>query len=116
LEAPVVLRLRLEGHDVLSIAEQCPGVEDRVVLEQAARSRRVLVTNDKDFAELAFLQRQLNAGIVLLRLPRFSSRSKALRLVQVIGQQGHELRHAMTVIEEGGFRRRPLPRLRRGRG
>jgi hypothetical protein len=33
------------------------------------RSRRILLTNEKDFAELAFLQRRVSSGIVLLRLP-----------------------------------------------
>ena len=49
---------------------------------------RILVTNDKDFAELDFLQRQATVGIVLVRLPRFRSGAKARRLVEVIRERG----------------------------
>lgn len=35
--------------------------------------RRILLTGDKDFAELAFPQRAASVGIVLIRLPRCGS-------------------------------------------
>lgn len=46
--------LRLLGHDVLWIAEECPSVRDEYVLDLAVRESRVLLTQDKDFGELAF--------------------------------------------------------------
>ena len=57
LEAPIIDSLRGAGHDVEAIAEDDPGAEDPYVLRRAARSRRILLTNDKDFAELAFPDR-----------------------------------------------------------
>jgi predicted nuclease of predicted toxin-antitoxin system len=61
--------LRSLGHDVLWVAENCPSVRDEYVLDLAVRESRVLLTQDKDFGELAF-RRGLPAtsGIVLLRL------------------------------------------------
>jgi hypothetical protein len=65
VEAIVVERLReADDHNVLAISETRPRSVDRMVLGIAAREERVLVTNDKDFAELAFLQRVAGGGIV----------------------------------------------------
>ncbi len=110
LEAPIVDRLRDEGYDVTYISETQPGASDPAVLRKAARESRILITNDKDFAELTFLRRQASAGIVLLRLPRFRSATKAARLLEVIRGQGTQLRRVMMVVEEHAARRRPFPR------
>jgi predicted nuclease of predicted toxin-antitoxin system len=104
-----VSRLREEGHDVEAIGDTRPGADDSYVLGRATRLRRILLTNDKDFAELAFLQRRASAGIVLLRLPRLRSRGKAERLIEVIGSEAKNLRSVMTVIETHAFRRRSFP-------
>ncbi|MBX3467493.1 MAG: DUF5615 family PIN-like protein [Planctomycetes bacterium] len=69
VESAVVFALRAAGHDVEAVAERCPGSEDAAVLASASAEYGVLVTNDKDFASLAFLQGQASAGIVLVRLP-----------------------------------------------
>ena len=34
----------------------------------ANKEKRVLITNDKDFGELVFLQKKLSAGIILIRV------------------------------------------------
>lgn len=109
LEVLVVSSLRDEGFDVASIREESPGMEDQDVLGRADREGRILVTNDKDFAELAFLQRQSSGGIVLLRLSRWRSPEKAKRLREAVREQGQKLRGVMTVVQERALRRRPLP-------
>jgi predicted nuclease of predicted toxin-antitoxin system len=50
----IVERLRLDGHDVLSIAELDPGIDDDSVLHKSREVSAVLVTADKDFGELVF--------------------------------------------------------------
>ena len=45
----IVRALRAAGHDVKAVAEAALGAADAVVLELAARERRVLLTEDKDF-------------------------------------------------------------------
>ena len=50
-------------------SHRCPGSTDEQVLARAEAERRVLVTADKDFGELAFRSRLPAAsGIILLRL------------------------------------------------
>jgi len=115
VEAGIVALLRAEGHDVLHISETAPGVRDERVLQQARAERRVLLTNDKDFAALTFLQRLASTGIVLLRMPRARSRVKGDNLLEAVARYGAGLRHAMTVVELHATRRRPLPRRPRPR-
>jgi predicted nuclease of predicted toxin-antitoxin system len=115
VEAGIVELLREEGHDVLYISETAPGVPDERVLQQAAAERRVLLTNDKDFAMLAFLQRMTSAGIVLMRMPHARARAKGEHLLDLAARYGARLRAAMTVVEPHATRRRPLPRAPRPR-
>src|SRR5882762_3701588 len=46
--------LRQDGHDVLWVRTESPGISDRDVLSRAQLDARVVVTFDKDFGELAF--------------------------------------------------------------
>lgn len=108
LEGPIITRLRSEGYDVAAISERAPSIDDPEVLALATAEERILLTNDKDFAELAFLQKQAAAGIVLLRLPEWSSLNKGQRLIQVLEHLGDRLRGSMTVVGERATRRRPL--------
>lgn len=64
----VVEHLRALGHDVLAVGELMPQAEDPDVLSRSVAESRVLVTNDKDFGELVFRQRQPHVGVLLLRL------------------------------------------------
>ncbi|MCK6553522.1 DUF5615 family PIN-like protein [Candidatus Binatia bacterium] len=109
IESAIERTLRDAGHDLVSIAKESPGAEDREVLSRARRERRILLTNDKDFAEIAFRQRTASAGIVLVRLPRLRAVVKARRIAEVVREQGRSLWKTMTVVEAHAIRRRPLP-------
>jgi predicted nuclease of predicted toxin-antitoxin system len=73
VEAVVVATLRGAGYEVTYVSEDFPGARDERVLHRALAKRSVLITNDKDFAALAFSQRMASAGIVLMRMPRLRS-------------------------------------------
>jgi len=62
----VVKALRNAGHDITSIAEINPGVDDEVVLALALSEARVLLTEDKDFGLLAYAGGRETAGVVLI--------------------------------------------------
>lgn len=49
----VVRALRAAGYDVLAVGEVITRSDDRELIEQAARERRILLTEDKDFGWLA---------------------------------------------------------------
>ena len=111
LEGPIVRRLWAAGYDLSWVRDEQPRATDPRVLELARTEARVLLTNDKDFAELCFLRREATAGIVLLRLPTARSAEKGERLLAVIQRFGVELEGWFTVITPKAIRRRRLPSL-----
>lgn len=112
LELPIIKALRGSGHDVATVPAENVGAQDREVLEQAREEKRILLTNDKDFAELTFLQQRVASGVILIRLPRLRSQEKLVRVLEVIEDQGERLENVMTVIEERAIRRRMFPSVR----
>ncbi len=109
LEAGIIARLREDGHDVYAVAERTPRLRDEDVLMTAVDDVRVLITNDKDFAALAFLQGKVSQGIVLLRMPRLATEAKAKRLAEVVQDPAARTAGLLTVVEADAIRRRPYP-------
>jgi len=67
---PLVDVLRQRGHDVVWIRDTSPGIADVEVLAIAIGDRRICLTFDKDFGELAASAAlPEECGVVLLRLP-----------------------------------------------
>lgn len=67
VHAPIISHLRAEGHDVVYAAEIARQTADASLADEALRSERLLLTEDKDFGELAFGEGRPMPGIVLLR-------------------------------------------------
>lgn len=68
LDAPIVNRLRQDGHFVLYVMELEPGISDDDVLDIASKEGCLLITSDKDFGELVFRLQRITAGVILVRL------------------------------------------------
>ena len=66
LPARVVAGLRQAGHDVLWIGELQPGISDVAVAALAHAERRILITQDKDFGELAMSGALVSELVVVL--------------------------------------------------
>ncbi|MGL5034589.1 MAG: DUF5615 family PIN-like protein, partial [Microcystaceae cyanobacterium] len=61
--------LRQNGHDVVWIRMESPGISDPEVLSHAQAENRILLTFDKDFGELAFRSKlPASVGIILFRI------------------------------------------------
>lgn len=114
VDRQVVERLRHSGHKVLYVAEMSPGIPDDVVLDLANREGALLLTADKDFGELVYLQRRITSGVLLLRLGGLSPESKAERIMTAVGEHGDELLQAFTVVTAGALRIRHSKTYRRG--
>lgn len=100
--------LRGLGHDVVWVAEHFPSTRDESVLECAAQESRILLTQDKDFGELAF-RRGLPAhcGIVLFRLPPIPT--LVAEFAQRVFDGSSDFAGKFIVVEEKRVRERPLP-------
>lgn len=68
IEKRIVLFLRSAGYDVLWVPEYDCRLTDDQLLRLATREKRILITNDKDFGTLVFLQKKVACGIVLFRI------------------------------------------------
>ena len=104
----IVAWLRASGHDVLYAAEMTPGSGDETVLELASREDRVLITDDKDFGELVFRRRLVNAGVILVRLSAPDLPSRLGRLGSVWPSIVTHAAGAFTVISDTKVRVRPM--------
>ena len=109
VDAPVVGRLRSDGHDVAYVAEMSPSITDDEVLDKANRSRSHLLTVDKDFRELVFRLGRLSRGVILVRLSGISPARKASIVSEAIRGHGREMTGAFTVISPGMVRIRHQP-------
>ena len=60
--------LREKGHEVFSVFNEARGMQDVDIIQKAFTDNWILVTNDKDFGEKVYRERQPHRGVVLLRL------------------------------------------------
>ena len=100
--------IQAAGHDVVWSGDwdQDPG--DEAILEAAFRERRVLVTIDKDFGELAVLRGASHCGI--LRLVNFRAAQQATVCLQVLAAHAADLQSGAIITAEPGrlrIRRQP---------
>ena len=105
----VVVELRNRGHDVLSVKESMRGAADDEILARAQAESRVVVTQDKDFGELAFRSGlPATCGVILLRLTGDDPDADNRRMVAVIESRA-DWSGAFAVATEKRMRVRPLP-------
>jgi len=68
IEKPIVGYLNDNGYDVLWIPDFDCRMNDNELLDLANRENRILITNDKDFGEIIFLQKRISEGVILFRV------------------------------------------------
>ncbi len=105
----VVEAARQAGHDLAWIAEFAPGADDPSVLASALAERRVLLTFDKDFGEMAFRQgKDASCGVILLR-PRLDEPEYVVRFALAVLAQHDQWAGRFSVAQEGKLRVVALP-------
>ncbi|MDO8487599.1 MAG: DUF5615 family PIN-like protein [Candidatus Curtissbacteria bacterium] len=104
LEYSIVLWLRSLNYDVTSIAEDCPSVEDGKVLKKATQENRIIITNDKDFGDLVFLNKLSHKGVILLRFRTEEVETKIKFLKSFLNNYSDKITNRFTVIDESKIR------------
>ena len=95
--------LQSAGHDVVWAGEWPDDPGDDEILERAYRERRILVTLDKDFGELAIVHELPHSGII--RLVNIASKRQALACRQVLELHEDDLiSGAIITVEPGRIR------------
>ena len=92
--------LREIGYDVIAVREVMPQADDQIILNRAARERRVLITNDKDFGELVFRNGHVHHGVLLLRLQDESPANRVRIVKAVLEQYAEPLKKYFIVATE----------------
>ena len=104
VDKEIVDRLRADGHSVVYIAEDLPGIDDQTVLDRSLKVNGILLTADKDFGDLVFRQRLLHSGVLLIRLGGIRSDMKAGLVASTFDQHGEELRSGFAVLSKRSLR------------
>jgi predicted nuclease of predicted toxin-antitoxin system len=86
------------GHDVVWTGDWAEDPGDEEILAFAHREARVLVTLDKDFGRLLFLQGRPHAGIV--RLAGLSTRQQVQVSLQMLAQYEQKLTQGAVITVE----------------
>lgn len=102
----IVTALEAAGHDILAAATAMSGASDKAIVERANADGRILVTEDKDFGELAFKHEHRPLAIIRLALPGARMSQKAARLCEVLDRRSDEILGHAVVIEPGRVRSR----------
>ena len=104
----MVVALRDAGHDVRYVAETDPRATDLTISVLATEENRIVVTADYDFGELAIRRQQPLPGVILLAPTPAPIAERARRLMDVISKTPTSLLGALTIIEDGRVRQRPI--------
>jgi len=101
--------LRDGGHDVLTVKEAMRGADDVAVLARAQAEARILLTQDKDFGELAFRHGlPAECGIILFRLTGAAPEADVRRMLDALDSRSDWAGH-LAVVTDDRVRLRPLP-------
>src|SRR2546421_173300 len=103
-------RLRAEGHDAIHAQDGGIGsLPDRAIFERAAEDRRIVVTFDLDFGEIAGAFDRPTSGVMLLRLKLARQSHLWDRLRVAIAEAGDALDGgAIVLIEDARIRVRRM--------
>ena len=99
-----------EAHfDVISVAQLgLSRAKDLKVLSTAQSQERILITRDRDYGNLVFVQ-SLGAGVIYLRILLSSVNAVHKELMRVIEKySAEELSSAFVVVEANGHRFRKI--------
>lgn len=102
---PAVARwLRTQSHEVFSVYEQARGMADVDVLAKAHAENWILITNDKDFGEKVYREKQAHRGVIFLRLRDERAVSKIAALKKLLDVYEATLMDAFVVVTESQVR------------
>jgi predicted nuclease of predicted toxin-antitoxin system len=102
--------LRKWGHDVLTAKELgLQQASDQDLLKRAQTEKRLLLTRDKGFGGLVFLNKELSTGVILLRVAPWIADEVHRELHRLLEEHDEEeLKNVFCVVEPHRHRIRHL--------
>jgi len=99
---PTIEALRQAGHDATWVRTDHPGAKDAALLEFAESDRRVLVTLDKDFWQIAIQRRRPleQSGVILFRVHPAIPENVTPLVLRTLAMDQQWEGHATVVTED----------------
>ena len=104
IEKDLVDFIKNSGYDTLWMPDYNRRLNDEELLKIANKEKRVLITNDKDFGELVFLQKKLSAGIILIRVRNQDVKQKLNVLKKLLNYYPEKIKNHFIVLTEKRIR------------
>lgn len=108
IEKPIIDFFKNNEWDVKWVSDFSPKMDDEALIKLAKAEKRILLTNDKDFGELVFLQKKLSHGIILLRVKGQETDLKVKLIKRVMKEYSEKLSGHFVVVTKEKFRFIPL--------
>ncbi|HEY4940759.1 MAG TPA: DUF5615 family PIN-like protein [Rhizomicrobium sp.] len=105
-ERAMINGLRKAGHDVTTILDLSPSMDDMMVFKLAEGERRVLLTSDRDFGLIAEHADMRPPAVILMRLGRLSLRRRTEIVLRTFAELGDSIDNQFIVIEPHQVRTR----------
>ncbi len=100
--------LRERGYDVEWVGDFASGSEDSDIFKTSQKDGRIILTEDKDFWELAIRFKCKTSGIVLLRIEPAQKALREKRMLKLFETFVDKLKGHLTVIDEQKIRFRKI--------
>ena len=91
------------------VLESDRGASDEDLIAVSIEQDRSLITEDKDFGELAIRHGKPLPGLILIRIAPENRRRKPARVLALLAKQGDRLAGNYAVVDETSVRLRPIP-------
>lgn len=96
----LVHALRSEGYSVKDIKEEkLFGIDDKEVIQLAFKENRVVITHDKDFANLLNYSSIKHKGVILLRFTNQSPKKVISSFIPILlNLKENKIKNSLTII------------------
>ena len=104
LDPRIISAVRAIPISVFSIAENSPGISDEQIAEDAATSGSIILTRDKDFADIVFAYGKKEISVILLRDREENLQHVIVQLTNFLKKNVTDLRGKFITLSEDGIR------------
>lgn len=94
-----------------SVYDEARGMRDEAIIQKGSAEHWIVITNDKDFGEKVYRERQPHRGVIFLRLDDERPANKIAVLQRLLAKYPDQLADQFVVVTETQvrFARTPTP-------
>jgi|ERR1017187_244139 predicted nuclease of predicted toxin-antitoxin system len=108
VHASIIKALRENKIDVMSVQEDFWGIEDEKIIQLSKDTKRIILTEDKDFGEWVFAHKVKEISVIFLRYSLDEKDKIKFMLLNLINQKGDLLFNKFTTITINKIRSRDI--------